>query len=652
MSIIFKLLFIHSFLLLSVQSRNPDLEKKSNATTSASASNLDDTFLDTSLSAAELKSAASNAKPKSKPPSGANGKTLADASPSGNSNFGTMGTLGFSGGQNNSAGLFGDHKAVAGNQFPLPEWYTSLAQPLTTNFTGSWELFSKDAGICAMHMILLPNNQVVMYDATIWQISTIKLPQGVPCRDVERGKKDCWSHAIFFDIYNGNRTPLRLDSDTWCSAGALDVDGNLVSTGGDKKGSWTVRFLKADLKADWREYKMALKDARWYATSVTLDDGRFVIIGGRDVYSYEFIPEEGKNTTETFPMPFLEETKDPALNNLYPFVHLSTDGNVYVFANNRSILLDAKNNKVLREYPVLPGGSRGNPATGMSALLPIIVDDSNKDKTPADVLVCGGSTPDAFFMAETKKIYVQALTDCNRIRITDDDPKWRTEQMPSPRMMGDMVILPNGQVIILNGCKNGTAGWGDGKVPNYTPVLYTPEALMNNRFQELNSSTIPRMYHSTAILLPDARILVAGSNSNNGYLYNVEFPTELRVEKFAPPYMDSSLDAQRPAIVGAHTTSKLNYGKEFNLRMKIGVDDVKKEQLIVTMYPPPFTTHGITMDQRLVVLQVKNLVKNNDGSYDLKVNAPPTGAIAPQGYYLLYPVYQGIPSTGMWVQLK
>jgi hypothetical protein len=48
----------------------------------------------------------------------------------------------------------------------------------------------------------------------------------------------------------------------------------------------------------------------------------------------------------------------------------------------------------------------------------------------------------------------------------------------------------------------GSQGWGDASNPAFTPVLYSPYATVGFRFTTLTPGTIPRMYHSTANLLP------------------------------------------------------------------------------------------------------------------------------------------------------
>lgn len=109
--------------------------------------------------------------------------------------------------------------------------------------------------------------------------------------------------------------------------------------------------------------------------------------------------------------------------------------------------------------------------------------------------------------------------------------------MPQRRTMGDMILVPTVGVIIINGASKGSQGWGFASDPVYTPVLYSPGAAAGRRFQTLAGSGIPRMYHSTANLLADGRILVAGSNTHQFYTFNGEFPTELRIEAFSPPYL-------------------------------------------------------------------------------------------------------------------
>ncbi|KFK41129.1 hypothetical protein AALP_AA2G089900 [Arabis alpina] len=531
----------------------------------------------------------------------------------------------------------------------------AMAKGAETNWPGKWELFLKSSGISAMHAILMPLiNKVQFYDATIWRISEIKLPQGVPCHVYNQKTNliDCYAHSVLVDIESGNIRPLLLTTDTWCSSGGLTVNGTLVSTGGYQGGANTARYLASCDNCGWVEYPKALAARRWYSTQATLPDGSFIVVGGRDALSYEYILPEGMDNKKIYDSQLLRQTNDPEENNLYPFVWLNTDGNLFIFANYRSILLSPKTNKVIKEFPQLPGGTRNYPGSASSALLPIRLSVDNSPVIPADVIICGGAKRDAYYRANTKKIFDPAFKDCARMDINSANPTWTTEWMPMSRVMSDIVLLPNGEVLIVNGAKRGTSGWNLAKDPNLSPILYSPDKPLGQRFKELAASTIPRMYHAIAIALPDGKVLIGGSNTNDGYRYqNVEYPTELRIEKFLPPYLDPALANMRPTIITSATPKQINYKQIFNVRIDLKQPNVAKENLMVTMLAPSFTTHSVSMNMRLLLLGIHDVKHLRADLYQVQVGAPLSGNVAPPGYYLLFAVYNGVPSVGEWIQI-
>lgn len=387
-----------------------------------------------------------------------------------------------------------------------------------------------------------------------------------------------------------------------------------------------------------------------FSTQHILPDGSFILVGGRREFSYEYILKEGKRII--YDLPILNETTNPSENNLYPFVFLSTDGNLFIFANDRSILLNPLTNEILHAFPILRGGSRNYPASATSALLPIKLQDPNPKEIRAEVLICGGAKPEAGVLAG-KGEFMNALQDCGRIEITNKSATWQREMMPSPRVMGEMLLLPTGDVLIINGAKKGTAGWNFATDPNTTPVLYQPDDPINERFSELTPTSKPRMCHSTSVVLPDGKILVAGSNPHSRYnlTSGSKYPTELRIEKFYPPYFDESFASYRPSIVSKFKGKTVKYGQNFVIQFKLDELEVSSNDLKVTMYAPPFTTHGVSMGQRLLVLATKELIDVGSGIFQVSVTAPPTAKIAPPSFYLLFVVYRQVPSPGTWVQI-
>ncbi|KAF5790475.1 putative glyoxal oxidase, galactose oxidase/kelch, beta-propeller [Helianthus annuus] len=123
-------------------------------------------------------------------------------------------------------------------------------------------------------------------------------------------------------------------TDVWCSSSALTPDGSLFQTGGFNDGERVVRvFDKSCGKCDWKEIPYGLVNRRWYATNHVLPDGRQIVIGGRRQFNYEFYLKT-MSSDKAYSLAFLVQTNDPIIeNNLYPFVFLNTDGNLFIFAN-------------------------------------------------------------------------------------------------------------------------------------------------------------------------------------------------------------------------------------------------------------------------------------------------------------------------------
>ncbi|XP_059638113.1 aldehyde oxidase GLOX-like [Cornus florida] len=528
------------------------------------------------------------------------------------------------------------------------QWCLNLTQAAG----GRWNLLSHNIGITAMHMQLLHNDRVVIFDRTDFGHSNISLPNG-KCRKDPKDlalTTDCTAHSVEYNVATNTIRPLMVLTDVWCSSGAVVSDGRLIQTGGFNDGEYVVRIFQPCSYCDWQELNSKLTKRRWYATNHILPDGRQIIIGGRQQFNYEFYPKTA-SSSEAYNLPFLAQTSDRRIeNNLYPFVFLNVDGNLFIFANNRAILFNYFKGVVVKTYPAIPGGDpRSYPSTGSSVLLPL--KDLQGTQIEAEVLVCGGAPKGSYSSAINGK-FVGALNTCGRIKITDPNPQWVVEKMPLARVMGDMLLLPNGNVLIINGAASGTAGWENGRDPVLKPIIYLPVSPIGSRFEVQNPTTVPRMYHSTAILLRDGRVLIGGSNPHELYKFTgVLFPTELRLEAFSPSYLDSGSAILRPKIVSPVPQVKLGYGKK--LTVQFTVTGVLNGNLVsITMVAPSFNTHSFSMNQRLLVLGGGNVVKVGKSTYEVTVMTPGSGNLAPSGYYLLFVVHQEIPSEGIWIHIQ
>ncbi|KAL9172729.1 hypothetical protein ABFS82_03G066700 [Erythranthe guttata] len=521
---------------------------------------------------------------------------------------------------------------------------------------GKWDTLLSNIGISAMHMQLLHTDHVIMFDRTDFGLSNISLPNG-NCIKNPRSKilpVDCTAHSVDYDVVSNSIRPLTVLTDVWCSSGAVTPDGTLVQTGGFDSGDRVVRLYKpcrsssnTTTACDWQEVGRGLTVRRWYATNHILPDGRQIVVGGRRQYNYEFYPKTSAADT-VYNLPFLVQTNDAKIeNNLYPFVFLNGDGNLFIFANNRAILFNYFTGSVIRTYPTIPGGDpRSYPSTGSAVLLPL-----KPNAAGAEVLLCGGAPKGAFIRANNHD-FVPALDTCGRIRIDDPNPQWVMETMPAGRVMGDMVLLPNGDVLIVNGAGSGTAGWEFGADPALSPVIYRPDNPIGSRFATQNPSSTPRMYHSTAILLRDGRVLVGGSNPHKFYNFTgVLYPTDLTLESFSPSYLDPKFGYLKPRVVSPGPQTKIGYGQKLPIRFTIPPGRLNSTSVMVTMVAPSFTTHSFSMNQRLLVLTRADLKPVGKSTYQIRVDTPGSGNLAPPGYYMLFVVHQDIPSEGVWIQI-
>ena len=142
---------------------------------------------------------------------------------------------------------------------------------------------------------------------------------------------------------------------------------------------------------------------------------------------------------------------------------------------------------------------------------------------------------------------------------------------------------------------------------------------------------VDRLYHSNALLLPDGRVMTAGSNPERRV-------NELRIELFCPPYL---FRGERPKI--STYPSNIFYGQEF----EIETNDAKDIKAVALMHPSA-TTHCVDTEQRYVGLEF-----NYKSSSSLSAKVPLNKNIAPPRYYMLFIIKEeDIPSIAPFLLLS
>ncbi|KAJ7666190.1 glyoxal oxidase N-terminus-domain-containing protein [Mycena polygramma] len=383
-----------------------------------------------------------------------------------------------------------------------------------------------NSGIVALESIVVSPTLAVFFDRAT--NDPLKTPDG----------KTAW--GALWNMETNTVKPLKLVSDSFCASGALLSNGTMVSVGGNIPAAADVNQTGAvDGRMGLRLFgpcldpngdgpgctifedldTVHLATTRWYTSTARIFDGSLMIVGGvheeipfyntDPVNSFEFFPSKDGGVPR--PSAFLNRTVPV---NLFPRVFALPDGKIFILANNQSIIYDIETNTET-PLPDLPNGQRvSNPFDGTAALLPL----SPPLFTP-EILACGGSTmSDQTPVAELSS-QDPATSQCARITLTPAGIKqgWVVEHMPQGRMMPEMILLPNGQVLITNGAATGyaavqsigvTTGQSNADHPVFTPILYTPTARLGQRMTQegLPTTDIPRLYHSSVTLTPQGSV--------------------------------------------------------------------------------------------------------------------------------------------------
>lgn len=200
-------------------------------------------------------------------------------------------------------------------------------------------------------------------------------------------------------------------------------------------------------------------------------------------------------------------------------------------------------NNVEQRLPDFPNGQRITyPFSAASTLLPL----TKANNWTPEGLFCGGSTIDDSLQPWQMSSHTPASKQCARMVLTPQGAQagWQLEELAASRVMGEAILTPDGQVVIVNGAYEGIAGYGNvpdqvgqsnADHPAYQSVAYNPAAPAGQRFNHnMPTSVIPRLYHSVATLTPSGDILITGSNPNAD-VSTAKFATEYHIELLSPP---------------------------------------------------------------------------------------------------------------------
>jgi hypothetical protein len=236
--------------------------------------------------------------------------------------------------------------------------------------------------------------------------------------------------------------------------------------------------------------------------------------------------------------------------------------------------------------------------------------------------------------------------------ITDEGIKqgWQVEHMLNPRIMPEMILLPNGEVLITNGGRTGYAAIAsvsdpignssNADHPVLQPELYTPSAAAGQRFSNrgLPTTDIARLYHSTATLTPAGNILIAGSNPNQEVVNGTEFHTEFRVQHLNPPFMF----VERPVV--SNVPKQIAFNQKLTVNVNVPAD-LKATSIKVALMDLGFSSHAFHSSSRLVFMDSTLSADRKT----LTITTPPNNRVFPPGPGWIFVTIDGVTSEGSHV---
>ena len=437
------------------------------------------------------------------------------------------------------------------------------------NTVGAWSTVHPWP-LIAVHAVLMPDGRVLSYGTTATGQQTGHSIYAVwdPSEGLDAGHVTlpnntgtdifCSSQVV---VPQGNRVFIA-GGDNWTGAGTTNTGNNNSNT--------------FDYTNDTLTRNNNMNRARWYSSSIALQNGEIYIQGGSGGSD---LPEI-RNTAGAFRL--LSGANTSGLSPTFPRNFVAPDGRVFGFDSSGKM------------YYVNTSGS-GSLANAGQFSGPTGEDASAAMFRPGRILQFGGNSNGA-----------------RVIDITGGAPVVsNTQSLSSQRRLVTATVLADGRVLATGG----STVWNQMTGVNYNAEIWNPTT---GQWLLGPPQARARLYHSTAVLLPDASVLVAGGGAPGPQI-------NTNMEIYYPPYLYNAAGgfAARPAIETAPGT--IDIGETFGVDI-VGTGAISRVAMIKTAS----VSHSWNTEQRFIELTFQQ-----SGGH-LNIQAPTKAADAPPGYYLLF----------------
>jgi hypothetical protein len=458
----------------------------------------------------------------------------------------------------------------------------------------------------------------------------------------------------------------------WCSGNSFLADGRVLVTGGNvmytvespggKFAGLNHVYTFDPFSERWTR-QPDMPHGRWYPTQLLMPDRRTFIMGGLDERGFGdknedlelFTPARSRGGRGRLTLlggsGVLGDPGRPPVGDYYPHLFWMPSGRGLVAGpwTTDTWWFSPPGNPPRLRWADLPNSTQSR-VWGTAVMVPAGPDGSHQvvqlggsDKPKADA-----AEPDADALATNSASFF----DERRAGAGwNDTASVARGALNRPRSHANTVLLPDGSMVTVGG------GWGDKKsggengAPNQwaaapfhlTTELWDPRS---KRWRLGPPQREFRTYHSTAVLLPDGRVVSAGDDYS-GRFSGAEVERNFALDSaeiFEPPYLfDGNRKAPRPRLRGAPKRLR------FKQAARLPVQAARRSRPVTraVLVAPASTTHAVDMNQRYVPLRVTGTAGGRLG-----VRAPANANVAPPGYYMLFVLDRsGTPSLARWVRL-
>jgi hypothetical protein len=311
-----------------------------------------------------------------------------------------------------------------------------------------------------------------------------------------------------------------------------------------------------------------MDQGRWYPTAVMLGRGKVAVFSGRDEPGTvsPFIADKVEiiAPTQSNPNQYDAQVVAGATFSfpIYPGMHLSPNGKIYFTATNWGQEINNPKTRALEIDPDLHTGTWetfGNAIApnqprreeGMSVLLHqtlptpdgkiLLFGGTHALNSAGDPIMLPGNGGPASFNSIT------AESDTKSAEILDtmqNPPTWSpiATGLTHGRVNGHGVLLPDETTLIVGG--HNFYKWNS--IANGTQPSLVAEIFDGTTFTTAAAMTHPRMYHSTALLLPDGSVMVSGGADGNGNEPALHQDASGNPIRFVPPLNHPNAGFERP----------------------------------------------------------------------------------------------------------